>query len=413
MAKYLITTTNVRESLEEALERFSAECSDFNKMADEVYSYLIDVKWNNKVFCECETMNMVRKYVRGSEEAIKDVWAVIVMYGFENLYYKLIGQNKHLVSECLRASYEAAKRFEFDKEVRLITFLYRSISDQLYRHAYDSLIRLPTHAQLVRNKMVKILEKNPHISDEALAEELEASLKTIKSLRSIQSQIASIETSPGSNNSKNAEVDPLSTFLQSSENVEAEYADSDLEKRIRTQLVGAIGESFTYKHAYVCKHRIGDPVGCKKMGFEDIRSAYCRYLLICEELNNVGSFYKNLREDCKRLQAVLACDNSDETRFKYELGKSDEKIRCAVSNAELRYKDMIAGKTTASKSKYLKTNSCLQQMVYAVFPSTAYAKKISSAPAVERQEAFRFRLREMGLNEVANKLLSAAPHENN
>lgn len=398
----ILTLPNVLEALEESAEHYSAECSDIKAMAEECYRYLVPVKLNKRAFDEVEVMGIVTRYIQGPENAIRDAWAILVMFGFENMYWKMIGFQTDLMSECMNASYAAAKRFDFEQGVKLVTFLYKSVKDSLCRIAYENLIRLPAHAQSVRLKMCRIIEKNPAISDEDLAAEVDATVELVKNIRNVLRQIDSLETKSGTNNKKNDEADALSTFLKSDEDIEKEYAEKDLTETIRENLVPTIAECFSDRNAYVCKFRIGEMVGCPRLNFNEIRPKYARYLLICEELAKLGARNCNLTSECKRLSHVLTCDAADEAAFKAALARSDVSIVNAVRRAEERYSAAMCG---GEQSQHFKTTSSVQQLFHSVFPSVKYTHKPGSDPMKERQNAFRFRLREMGLAQLADKLV--------
>ena len=409
--KGFVTFHNVHSSIMEKADGI-IPAADAKKLAEEAYAYAIMCKQGG-TFNEMDTMAMVEKYLppNTDEAVLKDIWAVVTMYCFENSIFQIVhkystGDPESAINNCLATLFECARQFQLGKS-KFLTYATTSMINNVRRdNRYRYALKLPDQ-WIVETQYIRT---HPEETDEEIAayfnllgrKKRKITSEHVRIIRkAIQAQgvISMDERFEGDSNGDGGTI---ASILASDEDIVADFVDREAENALRNDFLPTVAHNYGADSAYCVSLRAGVMCGYESMSFYKMEVPYCIYLVTKKKLKELGDAipkYAELCTYCSYLYAVKGRRGVEE----YVKGKPEEYLIENLLNEAVEEADVIVNSPNRSMNECFKPAGSLNYMFSKIFPP-----KPTTLSDSDRRQAARFRkeLRDKGMDEIANALFA-------
>lgn len=402
--KSIVQKENIRVDVDKCFAEYGMKNVNPEPVTSAMFEYAYRCK-NGYRFDERESMRMILDFVN-DEIVAKELWAVLTVYCFEEMVYRLLSTKscpnmEDMFISCCSIITLSARSYSFDRDIVFSTYVFNALQNNIRRENRTGILMpIPDCFRIEAAKLVDEMDKYPTKTNAELARDLCIPLKTVDNLtralrnKSAVSIDAPIDDAPHS--------DTVANFLQSDENLEFEYSEREVEDVIATKLYPLIEKIYGPDTAYIARLRTASMWGAKKTGFREIVPGYCRYLVTVKNLNAVKEQYPQYTEVCENIQSSYAtCGLNAAGQYIETLSAEEREMFCTLlSISKTEAIDIIENQ--GEESEFYKTEVFLRKQFSKAFPLNGTKM---TREDVGKNRRFRMGLRAIGLNHVVDTMV--------
>lgn len=403
--KSVVKEINIREEVGKYFHEYGIEGLDINAISAALFSYAKYCKSGGS-FNDKDSYELIKQFTDDPVVA-KELWAILTLFCFENLVYKLIQEKKctnvddafgtgcYTITACARS-------FAFDGETAFSTYVHTAIENNLNRDKWNSwMIPVPDHLRKTTAVIIKEMESGGTKSNEELAAELDTTIQVVGSLvDAVKNRVPlSLEAS-----TRQGEIDQMvsGNYIASDENVQNEFLETEAAFAIRTKLFPTIADIYDNETAYIARMRTSSVFGGKRIGFKEMVPEFCRYLATVNNLHIFVAQFPQYEPLCNTIESMYATSGLAAVNEYLDTCSSSEAsmIRSLMSYSDNEALEMV--KRERENDDCYEMAVDIRKRFAKVFPAdgTKMSKK-----DLGRNRRFRRELRMMGLEQVADAML--------
>lgn len=404
-----------------------------NDLIDTAYQYILACKNKKIQYDYTESHQFVEAYVE-DPEARKDIWAVMTMFCFENAIHRIM--TKHLnqsqwqhadsvFNRGLITVYQAAKNYSPDVGTTFLSYVCTSLDNNIRNevatninkqsnlgggssthHAKESAI-ISSNLNMDSEELARMIYEKDLA--EALAESqekyekmLQRRIRRVEKLKSnFSTPIISINMPIGEDG------DEFGAMIADESDIAEEYYNKEQENIIATKFIPIIADIYGDDCAYVTLLRTGILWGYQKISFYKMEDMYSQYLVTKKRLTQLSDEIPNYKPLCDRLKHCYAVSGKPGYLAAIKNTPEEYLFRNLLIESDKEAKKLAEGDRKSSEC--FKLAGSLNYMFGKVFP----VKSGVTFSDKDKRNAARFRkeLRDIGMDEVANKLFTMFSEE--
>ena len=404
-----------------------------NDLIDTAYHYILGCKNKKVQYDYHESRQFIEAYVE-DPEACKNIWAIMTMFCFENAIHKTMSQNlstsqwqyaDSVFNLGLNTVYQAAQNYSPLVGTTFLSYVCTSLSNNIkhevamninkqnnlgggtsQHHAKESAI-ISNNLNMDSEELARMIYEKDLA--EALAESpekydkmLQRRVRRVEKLkRNFSTPIISINMPIGEDG------DEFGAMIADETDIAEEYYNKEQENIIATKFIPIIAEIYGDDSAYVTLLRTGILWGYQKISFYKMEDMYSQYLVTKKKLTQLSDEVPNYKQICDKLKHCYAVSGKAGYLAAIKNTPEEYLFRNLLVEADKEAKELAEGDRKSSEC--FKLAGSLNYMFGKVFP----VKTGVTFSDKDKRNAARFRkeLRDIGMDEVANKLFTMFAEE--
>ena len=301
----ILNEDNIRNDLMKVFDRYPVTV-DVKHLSKKFFEIARKCAQNSCEFNEITTFNMIFEVVEDRDLAL-EVWSILVMYAFEGMCWKLLRKhdvvdNEDMFIMCLSTVVQCAHMYDIDSGIKLSTYLYTSIENNIRAEKREEAFFRVPHAYGREIAIITDLYmKDQNVTVEDIREKTGLSKKVATSiLNAVRTHNAlSLETG-------GEDQDPILNSVSTNENIPMEYIQAEDDAVVEQEFLPIVADVFGNDIAFITMMRAGPVWGHAKRKFEDMEDDFCRYLSFSNNLKIFASKSPTYKAVCEKIDLIYA-----------------------------------------------------------------------------------------------------------
>lgn len=379
------TYNGLKEGLIESRSKTGWTTDAFDVFCKASFSYIQrTIQEHNFQIEDC--IEMVKKHISGSIDAIKDAYATITMHAMYPMYIhmmKVLKCEDDTLYMAMESVYRSALSWSTDIEHSgsFYSYAYVSAKNRIISWKRDEKnIGLSSISHPYVKKIREYIDTHEDASIDQICRVFKMKKSTVLKLMPIvQNGFCSFEDCE--NYIVPAETDNI--------------IDSIIHEKAMVELLDVIKSIYGIHTAFCIKYHIGPYVGCKKLNGSFIRDEYCKLLLIEESMHQYSKEHPEYKTICESVIDAYAMDTKYNSSFERTMNECSDDINNVVNDALANAMKIISKNTPNSTYK---NKATIYRKINSVFPE----KRIDDLWKKDqiKQMEFRSELERLGLYHV-------------
>ena len=398
--KSILKRANIANDLRSLFSGVDSQL-DEEKIADSIYQYAVECRKDCNRFDAKKSFQMISEMIP-DESLTVEVWAILAMYSFEDMCYKLLAKNNITDQEdylimCYSTIVQCARMYNISTGNSFVTYVYAALDNNIKREKRDSTLYRVPHAYSRETAIVTdAISKNPNVRNDELA-------KLVNNLppRTVQAIADAVRTQQMlSLEGSTPDHDPIIKNIASEENIQQTIIREEEDAIVEDEFLPIVARIFGNDVAFITRMRAGPVWGEEKKKFAEMEDDFCKYLTFSHNLKLFSAKTPEYKDLCDKVDLLYATNGVDAMNdYLQSRSRTEQVLIEKILTMSLREADKSL--QAKENSECYKSTDMIRFTFLRAFPSKGFA--LSGMDRL-RIRQFKHELRLKGMERIADAM---------